>query len=88
MQIAGIDIGRIAGVELYQGKAKVILEIDGKIPLYADATIEKVSISLLGDYKLSVDPGHEIAGESRTGGDPARQVAIERRRDHGGGAAR
>jgi phospholipid/cholesterol/gamma-HCH transport system substrate-binding protein len=57
VQIAGIDIGRIKGVELYQGKAKVILEIDGNVDLYEDASIEKVSISLLGDYKLSVDPG-------------------------------
>src|SRR5437667_12704678 len=53
VQIAGIDIGRIKGVELYQGKAKVILEIDGNVDLYDDTSIEKVSISLLGDYKLT-----------------------------------
>jgi phospholipid/cholesterol/gamma-HCH transport system substrate-binding protein len=58
VQIAGIDIGRIKSVELYQGKAKVTLEIDGNVELFEDASIEKVSISLLGDYKLSVDPGH------------------------------
>jgi phospholipid/cholesterol/gamma-HCH transport system substrate-binding protein len=57
VQIAGIDIGRIEKVELYQGKAKVYLEIDGAVDLYEDAAIEKVSISLLGDYKLAVEPG-------------------------------
>lgn len=57
VQIAGIDIGRIKSVELSEGRAKVILEIDGNVDLYEDAAIEKVSISLLGDYKLSVAPG-------------------------------
>src|SRR5688572_6254160 len=54
VQIAGIDIGRIKEVELYEGKAKLTLEIDGSVALYEDASIEKVSISLLGDYKLAV----------------------------------
>lgn len=57
VQIAGIDIGRIRAIELSQGKAKVTLEIDGKVELYQDAAIEKVAISLLGDYKLAVEPG-------------------------------
>ena len=57
VQIAGIDIGRIESIELSQGKAKVTLEIDGKVELYQDAAIEKVAISLLGDYKLAVEPG-------------------------------
>jgi phospholipid/cholesterol/gamma-HCH transport system substrate-binding protein len=57
VQIAGIDIGHIKDVQLFQGKAKVFLEIDGKVELYEDAAIEKVSISLLGDYKLAVEPG-------------------------------
>lgn len=57
VQVAGIDIGRIKKIELYKGKAKVTLEIDGEVELYDDASIEKVAISLLGDYKLAVDPG-------------------------------
>lgn len=58
VQIAGIDIGRIDSVTLDAGKARVTLSIDGDVVLYADAQIEKVSISLLGDYKLAIDPGH------------------------------
>lgn len=57
VQIAGIDIGRIKDIVLEGGKAKVILEIEGRVALYEDASIEKVSISLLGDYKLAVEPG-------------------------------
>ncbi|MBI4819008.1 MAG: MCE family protein [Deltaproteobacteria bacterium] len=59
VQIAGIDIGHIERVELFQGKAKVTLYIDEGIALFEDAKIEKIAISLLGDYKLSVEPGTE-----------------------------
>jgi phospholipid/cholesterol/gamma-HCH transport system substrate-binding protein len=57
VQVAGVDIGRIKEIELSGGKAKVTLEIYGEVDLYEDARIEKVSISLLGDYKLAVEPG-------------------------------
>ena len=57
VQIAGIDIGRIKDVELYKGRAKVTMIIQGEVELYEDAAVEKVAISLLGDFKLSVEPG-------------------------------
>ncbi len=74
VQIAGIDIGRIKNVELYKGKAKVTLEIDGDVELYDDASIEKVSISLLGDYKLAVEPGSATKGVRLKNGDPIKNV--------------
>jgi phospholipid/cholesterol/gamma-HCH transport system substrate-binding protein len=57
VQIAGIDVGRIERVELAGGRAKVTMVIDGSVELYDDASIEKVAISMLGDYKLSIEPG-------------------------------
>ncbi len=57
VQIAGIDVGRILAVRLDKGKARVTLEIRGDVELYEDASVEKVAISLLGDYKLAVEPG-------------------------------
>jgi phospholipid/cholesterol/gamma-HCH transport system substrate-binding protein len=57
VQIAGIDVGRIKDVQLHNGRAKVTLIIQGGVDLYEDATIEKVAISLLGDFKLSLEPG-------------------------------
>lgn len=68
VQIAGIDIGRIKSIELFQGKAKVTLEIDAGVDLYEDAAIEKVSISLLGDYKLAVEPGTDTLPKLEDGG--------------------
>lgn len=57
VQIAGIDVGAIDSVELVEGKAKVTLLIHPEIALFEDAKIQKVSISLLGDYKLRLEPG-------------------------------
>lgn len=72
VQIAGIDIGRIKSIELEKGRAKVTLEIDGEVELYQDAAIEKVAISLLGDYKLAVEPGEE--GEKLENGGEIKKV--------------
>lgn len=57
VQIAGIDVGRIREVKLEGGKARVIIEVQQEVELHDDATVEKVAISLLGDYKLAVSPG-------------------------------
>jgi phospholipid/cholesterol/gamma-HCH transport system substrate-binding protein len=35
----------------------VFLEIEERVELYEDAQVEKVAISLLGDYKLALEPG-------------------------------
>lgn len=57
VQIAGIDVGAIDSIELESGKAKLTLRIRSEVELYENARLEKVSISLLGDYKLAVNPG-------------------------------
>jgi phospholipid/cholesterol/gamma-HCH transport system substrate-binding protein len=59
VQVAGIDIGAIDGIVLDQerGKAKLSLRIRKGVKLYKNARISKISISLLGDFKLAVNPG-------------------------------
>src|SRR5262245_12323574 len=57
VQIAGIDVGAIDEVVLEDGKAKITRKISDEIGLFEDAMIEKVAVSLLGDYKLSLTPG-------------------------------
>ena len=69
VQIAGIDVGRIQAVRLEGGRARVILEIENRIHLYEDATVEKVAISLLGDYKLAVEPGSAALPRLGPGGE-------------------
>lgn len=74
VQIAGIDIGRIKDVELYKGRAKVTMIIQGEVELYEDAAVEKVAISLLGDFKLSVEPGGAPGAKRLKNGDEITKV--------------
>ncbi len=68
VQIAGIDVGRIQSITLENGKAKVTMEVDGPIELYEDAAVEKIAISLLGDYKLAIEPGSRATPRLTDGG--------------------
>lgn len=67
VQIAGIDVGQIEEIELEQGQAKITLRIKNEIALYENAKLEKISISLLGDYKLSITPGGPPAPQLKDG---------------------
>lgn len=69
VQVAGIDVGRISEVRLEGGKARVFLEIQSRVELYEDASVEKVAISLLGDYKLALEPGSARAPKIPPGGE-------------------
>lgn len=59
VRIAGIPIGNIQSVRLERGKARIDVKIDESVPLHADASVAKVSSSLLGEYYLSIAPGTE-----------------------------
>lgn len=69
VQIAGIDVGRIREVRLEGAKARVVLDIDIHVYLYQDATLEKVAVSLLGDYKLALSPGSATLPRIPPGGE-------------------
>ncbi len=69
VQVAGIDVGRIGRVELEGSKARVFLDIEERIELYEDAAVEKVAISLLGDYKLALTPGSASRPKIPPGGE-------------------
>lgn len=69
VQVAGIDVGRIREVRLDGGKARVFMEIESRVELYEDASVEKVAISLLGDYKLALEPGSAAAPRITNGGE-------------------
>ncbi len=56
VQIAGIDIGAIEAITLDEGRAKLTLRIRKDVQLYEDARLSKVAVSLLGDYKLTINP--------------------------------
>jgi phospholipid/cholesterol/gamma-HCH transport system substrate-binding protein len=55
--IAGIPIGSLKDIVLDNGEARVNVQVNGDVPLYANATIGKKSASLLGESVLVVTPG-------------------------------
>ncbi len=57
VRVAGIPIGHIKTVKLERGKARIDIAVRDDVPLFEDATVAKVSASLLGEFFLSVAPG-------------------------------
>jgi phospholipid/cholesterol/gamma-HCH transport system substrate-binding protein len=61
-QIAGIQVGEVAGIELVRNKAKLDIRVKNGIELHADACLTKTFPSaLLPDALLEVQPGSAAA---------------------------
>ncbi len=72
VQIAGIPVGEITDISLYEGQlARVSLRIRKDVHLHTDAAITKRSTSLLGDMMLDVFPGTADAPDMPPGGQVA-----------------
>jgi phospholipid/cholesterol/gamma-HCH transport system substrate-binding protein len=61
VMMAGIEIGYIEGIELSGDRARVNLRIRKSVPLYKDATLAKISESILGDKLIEISPGADRA---------------------------
>ena len=62
LQVNGLDVGKIDAITHVRGpdgrlKARVKLRIATEYTIYEDAVLRKVAESLLGDYRLDLDPG-------------------------------
>jgi phospholipid/cholesterol/gamma-HCH transport system substrate-binding protein len=69
VQIAGIPVGEITDISLYNGQlARVALRIRKDVHLHTDAAVTKRSTSLLGDMMLDVFPGTPEAPDMPPGG--------------------
>lgn len=55
--IAGITVGRIESIRLEGDRARVDMTIDADVALYEDASVRRISASLLGEYLLAIHPG-------------------------------
>jgi phospholipid/cholesterol/gamma-HCH transport system substrate-binding protein len=56
--IAGIRVGRIESIRLEGAQARIDIVIDADVALYDDASVRRVSASLLGEYVLAIHPGN------------------------------
>ncbi len=67
--MAGIDVGYIDGIELMEdGRAKLKLRIRDDVQLYRDASLSKISESLLGDKLITLNAGQDTDHPMADGG--------------------
>lgn len=57
VRVAGIPVGAIQDVRLEGNVARIDIRVKEDVPLYEDASVHKVSSSLLGEYYLAISPG-------------------------------
>jgi phospholipid/cholesterol/gamma-HCH transport system substrate-binding protein len=75
VRVSGIPVGKIDNVRLEKGKARIDIRVNSEVPLHEDASVTKVSSSLLGEYYLAIAPGTEGRTELKDG--DRIQVAVE-----------
>jgi phospholipid/cholesterol/gamma-HCH transport system substrate-binding protein len=59
VQIAGVEVGRVAQVRLWKGKALVILKIQPNVQVEKDATATIKTHGVLGDKYVEITPGKQ-----------------------------
>jgi phospholipid/cholesterol/gamma-HCH transport system substrate-binding protein len=72
VQANGIDVGKIAAIEHVRNSrgrltARVTMRIANTISVYADAQVRKAAESLLGDFRIDLDPGSPNAAKLNPG---------------------
>lgn len=62
VQIAGIPVGEVTDISLYQGQyARLVILIKKTIRVHTDAALTKHSASILGEYVIDLYPGSDSA---------------------------
>ena len=68
IQVKGVKAGKVGKIEIDKnGKVKVQLLIDKKIPIYKDAKAYIRTLGLMGDKYVYIDPGHPQSGRLAEG---------------------
>ena len=62
VRVAGVKVGEVRTIDLKGGKAQVGISVDGKVPLYKNATATLASIGILGEKYIDLNPGTPDAG--------------------------
>lgn len=70
VDVAGVQVGEVGGVQLQDGRAVVVMNIDKRYaPVYRNATVLLRPRTPLKDMYLSLDPGTPSAGAIPSGGE-------------------
>ncbi len=65
--VAGIPVGVIESIQLEGDRARVVLRIQGDVPLYEDARVAMRQVSILGEAVLVIHPGTRSRRRLRDG---------------------
>lgn len=57
VEYAGIRVGKVEGIELVNGKAKLSISIDPKVPLYEDTSVMLKNRGILGEKIVTIEGG-------------------------------
>jgi len=67
VEIAGVEVGRVRGISLQGGKARVVLKIKPEIQIRKDAKAVIRTRGILGDKFIALDQGSQAAPALRPG---------------------
>ncbi|MEZ4393414.1 MAG: MlaD family protein [Polyangiales bacterium] len=65
---AGIAVGEIERIRLQGGKARIDIRLNQGVQLYANATVSRRAVSLLGEFLLTLTPGTPDRARLSSGG--------------------
>lgn len=65
---AGIAVGEIERIRLQGGKARIDIRLNQGVQLYANATVSRRAVSLLGEFLLTLSPGTPDRAQIASGG--------------------
>ncbi len=57
VKIAGVEIGKVRRLELVDGHARVTIDVDPKIPVFANASAKIGSTGIIGTKFIELEPG-------------------------------
>ncbi len=57
VKVAGVEIGKVRKVELVNGRARVTIDINPDVPVYADAVARVDSTGIIGTKFIDLNPG-------------------------------
>lgn len=57
VKVAGVEIGKVRKVELFEGRARVTIDIDPDVPVYDDALARVDSTGIIGTKFIELLPG-------------------------------
>ena len=66
IKMSGVEIGKIRGIRLDNGKARVTAHINADVPVYANARVKVQATGIVGTQYLGLSPGTPIRTKSPT----------------------